>query len=190
MSSESERTPLDDEFSRLGCVHKLFERQVANTPDAVALQAGEICWSYSKLDRYSNYLAAQLRKYSVEPGSFVAVCAQRSPEAIAAFLGVLKAGAAYVPLDLNYPSERLRYMLDDAGICCLIADSAGIPVLNSISGSKRRVLELPDLQGESEAAPAAPGSGRDLAYLMYTSGSTGRPARPGCRPRRRCGRAA
>ena len=175
MSSESERTPLDGEFSRLGCVHKLFERQMANTPDAVALQAGEICWSYSKLDCYSNYLAAQLRKYSVEPGSFVAVCAQRSPEAIAAFLGVLKARAAYVPLDLNYPSERLRYMLDDAGICCLIADSAGIPVLKSISSSKRRVLELPDLQGESEAAPAAPCSGRDLAYLMYTSGSTGVP---------------
>ena len=94
---------------------------------------------------------------------------------IAAFLGVLKAGAAYLPLDLNYPAERLRYMLDDADIRCVIADSVGKSSLSSLSSPKYKVLELSDLQGESENSPDVPGSGSDLAYLMYTSGSTGTP---------------
>ena len=116
-SSKSGWAPLPVECE---CVQRLFERQAALRPDAVALQADEDCWSYSKLDRYSNFLAVQLRNCAVEPNSFVAVCVRRSPEAIAAFLGVLKAGAAYLPLDLNYPAERLRYMLDDADVRCII----------------------------------------------------------------------
>lgn len=172
MSSKSGWAPLPVECE---CVQRLFERQAALRPDAVALQADEDCWSYSKLDRYSNFLAVQLRNCAVEPNSFVAVCVRRSPEAIAAFLGVLKAGAAYLPLDLNYPAERLRYMLDDADVRCIIADSPGISALAGLSRAKYQVLELPDLQGESENGLDVPGSGGDLAYLMYTSGSTGTP---------------
>jgi amino acid adenylation domain-containing protein len=175
MASGSECVSEDGEFAWCRRVDKLFQIQAACRPDAVALQAEENCWSYSKLDRSSNYLANQIRKHSVEPDSFVAVCARRSPEAIAAFLGVLKAGAAYLPLDLNYPAERLRYMLADAGVRCILADRAGILALTGVSSSECRVLELPDLEGESEAGPAVPTDERDLAYLMYTSGSTGAP---------------
>jgi amino acid adenylation domain-containing protein len=175
MASGSECVSEDGEFARCRRVDKLFQIQAACRPGAIALQAEENCWSYSKLDRSSNYLASQIRKHSVEPSSFVAVCVRRSPEAIAAFLGILKAGAAYLPLDLNYPAERLRYMLDDAGVRCILADRAGMLALTGISSSECRVLELKDLQGESESGPAIFTGERDLAYLMYTSGSTGAP---------------
>lgn len=175
MSSGSERALLHHEFPRLGCVHDVFMRQAASRPEAVALQAGENSWSYSKLDRYSNFVALQLQKYSVAPGSFVGVCARRSPEIIAAFLGILKAGAAYLPLDVNYPPERLRYMVEDARVKCIIADKPGAAVLSCISRSNVRMLELSDLQGETETGPAVACGQRDLAYVMYTSGSTGVP---------------
>jgi amino acid adenylation domain-containing protein len=176
MPSDAEQVSGNTGPSGWGRVHQVFERQAACHPDAIALDAEEGLWSYSKLNCRSNYMAIQLRRRSIETGGFIAVCAQRSPETIAAILGVLKTGAAYLPLDPNYPMERLRYLLDDAKVDCVLADGAGISALTDICGpAGLRILELSNLQGESETGPAISDNGYDLAYLMYTSGSTGAP---------------
>ena len=138
----------------------LVAAQAARTPDAVAVIAGEVELRYAELDRRAGALAARLRADGVGSGDVVAVALPRSPELVVALLGVLRAGAAYLPLDPEWPAERRELMLADAGARVVLDDPADLPA----------VAERPD------PAPAAPAGDPDAtAYLIYTSGSTGRP---------------
>jgi len=168
----------------------LFERQVASSPDAVALQQGEATVSYRELDRRSADLARRLRELRIGAGDIVGICARRSPELVVAVFGVLRSGAAFAPLEPGLPARRLALIVEDTGARVLVADETGAQVIAENDGVDCRVLEVPagDAGGEDPSDPVAgPGAtdasgGRDAsidpaspAYVYYTSGSTGRP---------------
>ncbi|UCA48342.1 amino acid adenylation domain-containing protein [Streptomyces sp. WA6-1-16] len=150
----------------------LVAAQTARTPDAVAVRFGDETLTYAELDRAAERVARRLAREGVGPGSLVAVSAERSPELLPGLLGVLRTGAAYTPLDPEYPSERLAFMLADSAAEVFLTQRR-LPVPD---GCAARVLQLDDpaeWDGEGED-PAGPGAD-DLAYMIYTSGSTGRP---------------
>ncbi len=163
-------------YPRDASVVELFEEHVAATPEAPAAVFGTRAMSYAVLNRSSNQLAHALLRHGVQPGSIVAVCTDRSVNMLIAALGTLKAGAAYLPLDPEYPVERLRFMLEDAQCRLLLTGqgragelaACGVPVLRLDADSS-----LIASQPTSNCAPA--GGGDALAYVMYTSGSTGDP---------------
>ena len=115
--------------------HQRFECQAALTPQALALIAGEQRWTYDKLNAQANRLAHRLRACGVGPGQRVGLSVRRGPMMIASLLAVLKAGAAYVPLDPDYPAERLTYMIEDSALSLLLMQPgllqapAGLPCL-------------------------------------------------------------
>ncbi|MEV0007135.1 amino acid adenylation domain-containing protein [Streptomyces sp. NPDC047973] len=150
----------------------LIAAQAARTPDAVAVDFEGGTLTYAELDRASGRVARRLAGDGVGPGSLVAVSAERSLELVAGLLGVLRTGAAYTPLDPEYPAGRLAFMLADSGAEVLLTQRR-LPVPE---GCEARVLLLDDLERwEDEGAePAGPDAG-DIAYMIYTSGSTGRP---------------
>lgn len=157
------------------CVHSLFERQVAATPGAVAVIHNDRRLTYAELDDAASRIAAHLRALGCAPGTPVAIRLGRSPELIAAMLGVMKAGAPYLPIDPADPDERVRHILDSAGAGIILADGALavqpseaaviVPVDVALTGASSGV-------GPAGAPSAMPD---DLAYVLYTSGSTGRP---------------
>jgi amino acid adenylation domain-containing protein/non-ribosomal peptide synthase protein (TIGR01720 family)/FkbM family methyltransferase len=164
-------------YPRAKCLHQLFEEQAGRTPQSTALVFGETRLSYAELNERSDRLARHLQSLGVGPESLVAILLERSVEMVVALLAVLKAGAAYVPADLAYPRERLKFMLEDAQVAALLTDSRLTHVLPE---SEVTVICLDQLPGESSGAgdtfrPAAPVSEDNLAYVIYTSGSTGRP---------------
>ncbi|HLJ87501.1 MAG TPA: amino acid adenylation domain-containing protein, partial [Candidatus Angelobacter sp.] len=163
------------------CTPELFEQQVCKTPNAVVLVFEDISLTYAELNRHANQLAHYLRSHGVRPDGLVGIYAERSIEMVIGLLGILKAGAAYLPLDPGYPDERLRWMLDD---------SKPALVLVQEHLRERIVAFVPDRQAValSHAAPVWQNlpegnpdrsvtglTGRHLAYVIYTSGSTGRP---------------
>jgi amino acid adenylation domain-containing protein/non-ribosomal peptide synthase protein (TIGR01720 family) len=176
--AEFNRTAAD--FPRDRCVHELFAEQAARTPAAVAVACGRRRLTYAELDRRADRLAARLRALGAGPGSLVALCLERSPEMVVALLGVLKAGAAYVPLDPAYPPERLAFMLADARPPVLLTQR---PLLARLPPFAGRALCLgPGGLPPGGPAPARPAPAparrpapEDLAYVVYTSGSTGAP---------------
>ena len=158
------------------CVHQLFEAQAAATPDATAvLFAGDRRIDYAQLNGRANQLAHRLLALGARPDAPVAIALERSPELIVALLAVLKAGAAYLPLDPSYPDERLAFMLEDSQARILLTQSHLPDRLPRIA---EHVLCLDDWSALAEVPehnpqrPVAPGH---LAYIIYTSGSTGRP---------------
>jgi amino acid adenylation domain-containing protein len=153
-------------------LHQLVEAQADRTPDAVAIVHGRTQLSYRELDERANQVAHQLHRLGVGPEEIVGVCLERSPQLIVGLLGVLKAGAAYLPLDPRYPADRLAYMLRDAGASFVIT-SAELAETVAVPGV--RSLPLPEGDGSVEP-PRTDGAGQDnLAYVIYTSGSSGRP---------------
>jgi amino acid adenylation domain-containing protein len=166
-------------YDREALIHELFEAQVEQTPDTCALLHGQHSLTYAELNCRANQLAQYLRECGVKSDSVVAICIERSLDMVIALLGILKAGAAYMPLDPTYPSERLRYMLDDARPALVLADqyanlpqtAAGILVLRL--GELRREIAGSDTQN-LRAEKSGLGADR-LLYVIYTSGSTGAP---------------
>ncbi|WNG57427.1 amino acid adenylation domain-containing protein [Archangium gephyra] len=156
-----------------GTVAGLFEAQAARTPDAPAVTFEGRSLSYRELDARADELARALRGLGVGPDARVGLCVGRSAEAIVGLLGVLKAGAAYVPLDPALPRERLAYMLEDSGAEVLVTESRQADALPSA----RHVLWLDrPLPASGPVEPrTTPPSEQGLAYVIYTSGSTGRP---------------
>ncbi len=138
------------------CAHHLFEEQVRRAPDAPAVIHAETAWTYAELNARANQLAHHLRAMGLRPGSLIGISLDRSPELVAAVLGVLKAGAAYVPLDPGSPAERLAWMAEDAGISLLLTRESIV-------------------SAQIETDPPRTAGPDDLAYVIYTSGSTGRP---------------
>jgi len=144
-------------YPREASVPELFAAVAAASPDAPALVEGEEVWSYRRLHEASSRLARQLSADGVKPGARVGVAMERSADLVVAFLAVLKAGAAYVPLDPGYPDERLAFMLADTGAAVVLVHER----------TRERMAALPRPQ---------PGEGGEgLAYVIYTSGSTGQP---------------
>jgi amino acid adenylation domain-containing protein len=157
-------------YVREASVLELFDARVSEAPDATAIRHGEEAMSYAELNASACNIAHLLRARGAERDSRIGLSMSRSPTMVAALLGVLKAGAAYVPLDPDYPSQRLKFMARDAALQILVTD--GSLALDD--------LDIPVLRLDRIVAPAcadelAPIASEQLAYMTYTSGSTGRP---------------
>ncbi|MCO5183624.1 MAG: amino acid adenylation domain-containing protein [Anaerolineae bacterium] len=148
--------------------HALIHHHAKATPHAVAVQTATDTMSYAALDSRANYIAHQLIGNGVKPGDFVGICLDRSADLLVALLGVLKSGAAYVPLDPTYPPERLALMQTDSGSRLVITNTA---LRHLIAAANTLIID----EQTSAAAPAITASIDDPAYMIYTSGSTGRP---------------
>ncbi|CAM5261525.1 Non-ribosomal peptide synthetase OS=Streptomyces alboniger OX=132473 GN=CP975_22710 PE=4 SV=1 [Streptomyces alboniger] len=158
------------------CLHDLIADQAARTPDAPAVVFGGEELGYAELDRRANRLAHWLRARGAGPESTVAVCAERSVDLVVALLGVLKSGAAYVPIDPDHPVRRRAFMLADAAPRIVLTQEhlrdALPPTEAEVLALDTRAAEL----AEQPEGPVAHGAGPDtLAYMIYTSGSTGEP---------------
>lgn len=162
------------EFPRDATVHRLFEAQVARTPDAIAVRSNGEAITYNELNRRANQLANRLKLLGAGAGTLVALYVERSIEMVVGLLGVLKSGAAYLPVDLSYPRERFRHVIKDSNAALVL--------------TKRRMLEHlcefdiltvclddVDIEVEDEHNPSCGGYPESLAYVIYTSGSTGLP---------------
>jgi natural product biosynthesis luciferase-like monooxygenase protein len=154
------------------CVHEAFEAQADRTPDKVALVDGARSLTYRELDRRANHLAKALIAQGAKPDQMVGIYVERSIEMLVGLLGILKAGAAYVPMDPSYPSERIALMLEDTQAPLVVTTT-------NLAGSlppHTRSLCI-DAAGEAGEAvrPRVAMTGQHLAYVIFTSGSTGRP---------------
>ncbi|GAB2555245.1 hybrid non-ribosomal peptide synthetase/type I polyketide synthase [Rhodanobacter koreensis] len=155
-------------------VHGLFAAVAGKHADKIAVVDDQDSLTYAQLDRRSDGLAARLRDAGVAPGAIVGVMLDRSVDAVSAILGVLKAGAAYLPLDMAYPEERVAFMLDDAGVRVVVTPR--VDRVLPLAGSIMRVAVAGASEEDIDAACAPVVlDGDALAYVMYTSGSTGTP---------------
>jgi amino acid adenylation domain-containing protein len=157
------------------CLHQLVETQVNLTPDAVAVVCESQQLTYAELDRQANQVANYLIAVGVQPATFVGICVERSLAMVVGLLGILKTGAAYVPIDPNYPVDRIEYMLADAQIEVLVTQQ---PLLQHLPQINQLVCLDTDWQQIAQAATTAPivtMTPADIAYVIYTSGSTGKP---------------
>jgi natural product biosynthesis luciferase-like monooxygenase protein len=157
-------------------VHELFEQQVKRTPHAVALVCGDQQRTYDELNRAANQLARHLRNLGAGPEVLVGICVERSIDLLTGVYGILKAGAAYVPLDPAYPADRLALMVEDAR-CPILLTQKGL--LHRLPPHHAKVVCIDTDWGSIEREPEdnldSGVTGRDLSYVIYTSGSTGRP---------------
>ncbi|WEK32623.1 MAG: non-ribosomal peptide synthase/polyketide synthase [Candidatus Pseudomonas phytovorans] len=161
----------DDRF-----VHQLFADQVARAPEAVAIRFDDQRLSYSQLDAQANRLARRLVELGVGPEVRVVIAMRRSTEIMVAFLAVLKAGGVYVPLDIAYPQDRLRYMMQDCAAALVLTQSDVLGSLPIPEGLPTLAVDLPAAwQQGPDTAPEVALDKHNLAYVIYTSGSTGMP---------------
>ncbi|MBX8596518.1 amino acid adenylation domain-containing protein [Pseudomonas cichorii] len=163
------------------CIHEVFEQQVRNQPEALALIFEDQHLSYAELNAEANRLAHYLLATGIQPDDRVALAVERSPRLIVALLAILKAGAAYVPLDPAYPAERLAYMLSDSTPRALLCEHGALERLGELPADLQ-VIALDDefqpwttLDDSNPDASALGLSASNLAYVIYTSGSTGKP---------------
>ena len=164
------------DYPRSATIHELFEAQAARTPDAVAVTFENRRLTYAQLNRRANRLAAHLRTLGVGPDAMVGIHLERSENLVAAMLAVLKAGGAYLPLDPNYPAERIAFMIDDAQAPVIITENE---TLDRLPSHRAAVVNL-DVDAPAIARHAAENlaprsQAEHLAYVIYTSGSTGKP---------------
>ncbi len=158
-------------------IPELFAEQAARRPQAVALLSGEGRLTYRELDERSDALAGELARRGVRRGDLVGLFAERSPLLVTAILAVLKAGAAYAPLDPAYPRQRLALMLGDLGAATVLVQpelAARLPIEPARALALTPEVFAPGAKGSAPAAATRAGGG-DLAYVIYTSGSTGTP---------------
>jgi amino acid adenylation domain-containing protein len=163
------------EYPRDRCIHQLFEEQAARTPDAPAAIDERRVLTYRELNERANQIAHQLRQLDIDTEAPVGVCLERSFELLAALLGVLKAGAAYVPLDPAYPAARLRFMLDDCHATVILTRRALNSALPSSEATIVDVDRNEAINRQSRKNLPAAATAESLAYVIYTSGSTGQP---------------
>ena len=166
-------------FPRERLMHEYLELQCDRAPDRIALRFGKESMSYSQLESRANRIAHLLRGAGARRGTLVGISIDRGTDMLASLLAILKTGAGYVPLDPQFPADRLAYMAEDAGLAALITerkyaerfDLGGRPVL-AIDEMEAQIANAPDLRIGRDLDCAQPGS---VAYVIYTSGSTGRP---------------
>jgi amino acid adenylation domain-containing protein len=164
------------EYPQESCIHQLFQAQVARTPEAVAVSFAGNQLSYLELNRRANQLAHHLRSLGVTTGSHVAICLDHSIETVVCILGVLKAGAAYLPLDPQQPPARLTFMLADAKSTLLLTQQhLGEHFSNTAAQLVCIDTQWDVIAQQSSQELASANTSADTAYLIYTSGSTGEP---------------
>ena len=166
-------------YPRDRCLHHWFEAQVARTPDAIALLSAQEYLTYHELNRRADLLATALHQRGVGPDVLVGLCLPRTPALLIALLAILKASAAYLPLDPTYPTERLAFMLADAQVPLVLTQSSCLPCLPARDHAHDHLylcLDQLDLS-HSQQPGALPcrALAEHLAYVIYTSGSTGQP---------------
>jgi amino acid adenylation domain-containing protein/FkbM family methyltransferase len=156
-----------------GCLHELIEEQARRTPDQVAVVFEDETATYAALDRRATRLARHLRGLGVGPEVRVGLCVERSLDTVVGLLGILKAGAAYVPMDAGFPQERIAFMLSDANAGVVLTQTR---LLARLPTGPAQVVCLDGVEWtDAEPRPDPPGDPGTLAYVIYTSGSTGRP---------------
>ncbi|MDO9140569.1 MAG: amino acid adenylation domain-containing protein, partial [Methylobacter sp.] len=157
-------------------LHQLFEQQAEKTPDAVAVVFEGLSLSYAEVNAKSNRLAHYLRAKGAGPAVLIGLCVDRSPEMIIGLLGILKAGSAYVPLDTDYPEDRIAYMINDAGMPLLLTQQS---LLEKLTACPADLICLdrdwPEIERFDAENPVSRNHPLDAAYIIYTSGSTGQP---------------
>ncbi|WP_404791163.1 amino acid adenylation domain-containing protein [Altericista sp. CCNU0014] len=160
------------DYPQYSCIQQLFELQVEQTPNAIAVVFDRQSLTYQKLNNRANQIAHALMEKGVGPEVRVGLCVERSLELIIGVLGILKAGGAYVPLDPSYPTERLNFILTDAEISILLTQKDSISQLPAHSA---QVLLIEAIDSEHQDNPQSCVTPDRLAYTIYTSGSTGQP---------------
>ncbi|MEM6403793.1 MAG: amino acid adenylation domain-containing protein, partial [Cyanobacteria bacterium P01_D01_bin.116] len=164
------------EYPSNKCIHQLFEQQVEQTPDAVAVTFNNQSLTYYQLNNRANQLANYLHSIGVNCEDKVGICVERSIEMVVGLLAILKAGGAYVPLDSSYPKERITYMLEDSGVSLLLTQTK---LLTSLPENEAQIICLDTdskvVTQQSNLNPNSAVSEENLAYVIYTSGSTGKP---------------
>lgn len=164
------------DYPREACVHQLLEAEAAQRPDFVAAEFQGDSLTYAELHGRANQLARLLQSHGAGPETLVGLCVERSLEMLVALLGILKAGAAYVPLDPAYPRDRIQHVLEDARVPMLITQSS---LLKQMPDTSAKTICLDSgcevLSGQSREPVLSPAGSRNLAYVIYTSGSTGKP---------------
>ena len=167
----------ETEYPENTCIHLLFEKQVERTPELGAVASQGESLSYRELNRRASQLGHYLRNLGVGPDIRVGICMKRGVEMIVGLLGIMKAGGAYVPLDPAYPEERLRYMMEDAGILIVVTQKeveAGLRSSGIWLVCVDEKEEMARIAQESQQNPEAITAVENLAYVIYTSGSTGK----------------
>jgi amino acid adenylation domain-containing protein len=164
------------DYPRHSSIQQLFEAQAGRTPDSLALSYEDKRLTYSELNARANQLAHYLRSLGVESEDKIGLCLERSPEMVIAMLGILKAGGAYLPLDPQYPTERLAFMIEDASMRVLLTQDS---LLGHLPPHEAKVLRMDSdralFSAHSEENPQCLTRAEQLAYVIYTSGSTGQP---------------
>lgn len=164
------------EYSQKDCIHQLFEKQVEESPDAIAAIYKDEQLTYQELNDRANQLARYLQKVGVGPEILVGICVERSLEMLVGLLGILKAGGAYLPLDPAYPKQRLAFMLRDANVGVLLTQQSLLDALSEYQGKFVFLdTDWAAIALESQENPIARTQSENLAYTIYTSGSTGTP---------------
>jgi amino acid adenylation domain-containing protein len=169
-----------EKYAREKRIHELFGEQVERTPDAIAVACGEEQVSYGHLNLRANRLAHYLISLGVKPDDRVGICVERGLEMVIGIMGIVKAGAAYVPLDPSYPPERLRFMVEDSRPVVVMTQESLRSTVEEI-GDEIRVVEFGAVMNrpgdrEEERNPGGLGqTSQNLCYVIYTSGSTGQP---------------
>ena len=174
MLDEWNRTQAD--YPREKTLVQLFEQQVVSTPDNIAVSSSERSFTYAQLNERANQLAHQLIEQGVKPGSIIGLCLTRSTEMFVGILGILKAGAAYLPLDPDYPHERLQFMIEDCKVSKIITVEAYQKLVSDFH-TKPICIDSGwhEISGYSNKNPDVSIEPGDLCYIIYTSGSTGMP---------------
>lgn len=180
--SESEKQQILDIFNdttqdypKDKCIHDLFVEQVSKTPDAIAVEFGQTLLSYQALYEKCYSLAVYLQSQGVKPDDIVGICVERNIDLVVGVMGTLMAGAAYVPLDPNYPEDRLRYMLNDCKARIVLTQSPLVDKLQGLSEDDIHLVSLDKGWENVDATLDTSVNSEHLAYVIYTSGSTGQP---------------
>ncbi len=159
-----------------GCLHERFEAQAARTPDGVAAEMDGASVTYAGLNADANRIARRLRDLGVGPEVLVGVSMAPSPRRLAVLLGIMKAGGGYVPLDPALPDERMAYMVKDAAMPVVVADTAAVPRVPETSATMVPIdQEWDAISALDSSNPGTEVEDSNVAYVIYTSGSTGRP---------------
>jgi amino acid adenylation domain-containing protein len=160
-------------YNATDCVHRLFEEQARLRPDALAVSSPDVQITYQQLNEQANRVAHQLRGLGVQPEACVGICMARSVQNIVGLLGILKAGAAYVPLDPAHPRERLEFMISDAHLQVLVTERKWE---DKLPAANAELIYLDAMSTDlSTSNPDSEAALNNLAYVIYTSGSTGTP---------------
>jgi len=156
-------------------IHRLIESAANESPENVAVEFGDNILTYKQLNERADRIATSLLEFGVKPDDIVGVYLERSIEMVVVLLGIFKAGAAYVPLDPNYPQDRTEFMIEDSCMVCLITQNSLVDSLPETGVEKFIANELYSDSAEI-ATPIQTATGpSNLAYVIYTSGSTGKP---------------